>query len=53
MKKIKNKKWICKADKETVVQEHDNEEETSDDEDDTEDEVGVTNMNYEQAGTEG
>jgi len=46
LKKMKNKKWICKADEETVVQEDDDVEETSDD-DDTENEVEETNMNYE------
>ena len=52
LKKMKNKKWICKDDEEIAVHD-DDEEETSGDDDDAKDEVGDTNMNYDQVGTEG
>ena len=54
MKKRKNKKWICKVDKESVAQDDDVEDESSDDDGDhTEDEDGETNLNSEQASTKG
>jgi len=51
LKKMKNKKWICKADEESTAQNDDEEESTSDD--DTEDDDEDNNMNDEQVGTEG
>jgi len=53
LKKMKNKKWICKADKESASQDDDDEEESSDDDADTKDDDEENNMNDEQAGTEG
>jgi len=53
LKKMKNKKWICKADEESAAQDDDHEEESSDDDDDTEDDDEENNMNDEQVGTEG
>jgi len=53
LKKMKNKKWICKADEESAAQDDDDEEESSDDDVDTENDDQDNNMNDEQAGTEG
>jgi len=52
LKKMKNKKWICKVDEESAAQDDDDEEESTDD-DNTEDEDEDNTMNDEQAGTEG
>jgi len=52
LKKMKNKKWICKADEESTAQDDDDDEEESTDDDNTKDEDEDNNMNDEQAGTE-
>jgi len=52
LKKMKNKKWICKADEESAAQDYDDEEESTND-DNTEDEYEDNTMNDEQVGTEG
>ena len=53
LKKMKNKKWICKADEESAAQDDDDEEESSDNDVDIEDDDEENIMNDEQAGAEG
>jgi len=48
LKKLKNKRWICKADEESVGDDKKEEEKSTDDDDDEDDQDEDKNMNFDQ-----
>jgi len=49
LKKMKNKKWICKADEESVGDDKEEEEKSIDDDDEEDDEDEDKNVNFDRA----